>query len=194
MTLRLSAILALLLLLTACSSDLPKPPSPPKGNTLQVDADFETLEIPNHALGEGWQRVSHDRSVVPAFPPRGAFKGAGESQKLEVTFINQALSPKGVLTLVVSKFATQQDGQSMLNIILITKPQAKFKDSTLFGYTAYDYTATNSSQTGKLLNLGNVVLTVFSDDARDEPAQERLVRYLFSKIEVPIPKKKSEKK
>lgn len=189
MIFRTLAMLALPLLLNACSSDLPTPPVPPKTNSLEVEADFNTLEIPNHALGEGWQRVSHEHSVTPAFPPRGAFKGAGESQKLEVTFINQSQTPKGVLTLVVSKFGTPQDAESMLNIILITKPQAKFKESTFFGYAAYDYTATNSTQSGKLLNLGNVVMTVFSDDTRDAPSQERLVRYLFSKLSVPIPKK-----
>lgn len=186
---RFLAMIALLLLLTACSSDLPKPPAAPKTNSLEIEVNLEKFEIPKHALGEGWERVSHEHSVTPAFPPRGAFKGAGESQKLEVTFVNQTLSPKGVLTLVVSKFATSEDAESMLNIILITKPSAKFKESKLFGYYSYDYTSTNSTQAGKLLNLGNVVLTVFSDDTRDANAQERLVRYLFSKLSVPIPKK-----
>jgi len=188
MTNRFLAILALPLLLAGCAYDKPAPKPPPKSNNVRVDIDFEKLEIPKHALGEGWQRVSHEHSTTPGFPPRGAFKGVGESKKLEVTFSNRSLSPAGLMTLVVSKFSTPEDAESMLAIILLTKENSKFNEAKVFGYTGYDYAATNSKQAGKMINLGNVLVSVFADDALDLPTQERLLRYLFSKLSVPIPK------
>lgn len=188
MIIRFLAIFALPLLLISCAYDAPPKPVP-KTNSILVEINFENLEIPKHALGEGWERVSHEHSTTPAFPPRGAFKGAGESQKLEVSFTNRSYTPVGMMTLVVSKFASTEDAESMLNIILLTRPNAKFKESTQFGYYAYDYESTKATQVGKMINLGNVLVTVFSDDPKDQPTQDRLLRYLFTKLSVPIPKK-----
>lgn len=189
MRFRVLAILTLpLLLLSACSQAnlLPKEKPTPKSNSVEVDIDFKALEIPKHALGEGWHRVKHEHSTTPGFPPRGAFKGVGESQKLEVTFNSRA---QGEMTLVASKFDSIKDAEAMLEIILISKPDGNtFTESKALGYVAYDSKSTRSKQTGKMLNLGNVLVSVFSEDPSAAESQERLLRYLFSKLNVPTKK------